>query len=204
VKVVVIAQYPIERKGIISIISKQNNIQVSGEAATLTEGLNLLKDAKPDIAIVDTKLGDSTGLDLITMAKEKDISCKFILIGYIYEEDFISRALKSGVEGYLLRDAYPEDIIYAINQVIRGRQYFDAAILEYVLDARKPNISLLTPRETEILMELGKGLSNKQIAKIHYITEHTVKKHISRILRKLELKDRTQAAIYANKLRTGI
>lgn len=199
-KVVVIAQYPIERKGIISIISKQNNIQVSGEAATLTEGLNLLKDAKPDIAIVD----DSTGLDLITMAKEKDISCKFILIGYIYEEDFISRALKSGVEGYLLRDAYPEDIIYAINQVIRGRQYFDAAILEYVLDARKPNISLLTPRETEILMELGKGLSNKQIAKIHYITEHTVKKHISRILRKLELKDRTQAAIYANKLRTGI
>lgn len=203
-KVVVIAQYPIERKGIISIISKQNNIQVSGEAATLTEGLNLLKDAKPDIAIVDTKLGDSTGLDLITMAKGKDISCKFILIGYIYEEDFISRALKSGVEGYLLRDAYPEDIIYAINQVIRGRQYFDAAILEYVLDARKPNISLLTPRETEILMELGKGLSNKQIGKIHYITEHTVKKHISRILRELELKDRTQAAIYANKLRTGI
>lgn len=197
-KIVVIAVYPIVRKGIISITSKQKDIQISGEATDMKGGLQILKEIQPEIALVDVSLGSNTGLDLILRAKQEGLLCKFILMGFCNSEDFIVRAIRLGVDGYFLREAQPVEILYTINQVKRGKKHFDASFLELICDTSRDEIPNLTPREIEILIELGNGLTNKQIAKIFYITEHTVKKHVNQILHKLELNNRTQAAIFAN------
>jgi len=199
-KIVVIAGYPMVREGIISIISNQNDIEFSGEATTVREGLKLLEVTKPDIALVDANLGGKNGLEFIIAAKQRRLLSKFILMGFYRSKGFISKALEMEVEGYILREAHPEEILHSIRQVYRGKKYYDSDLLKYINLRNNEDILGLTSREKEVLMAVSKGLSNKQIAKSLFITEHTVKKHVSQILSKLELSDRTQAAIFANSI----
>lgn len=105
------------------------------------------------------------------------------------------------IEGVCLKEAFPEDLLYGIEVVARGRKYYDPVLMGSIMDHKsareKQELSELTPKELEVLMSLGKGRSNKEIANALYITEFTVKKHVSQVLAKLELADRTQAALYA-------
>lgn len=196
-KLVVVDDHTVVRKGIISMLSLDNSIQEIKEASNIEEAIKVLKNEKPDIALVDLKLQKEDGLDIIKEGKKMSLETKYIILtSFISREDFI-RAEKIGVDGYVMKNAYVEDILYALQIVKRGKMYIDSEILDYIDQKDDDDIcKTLTGRETDVLNELIKGLSNDEIAKKLYISENTVKKYVSNILSKLNLKSRTQAVAF--------
>lgn len=202
-KVVIVDDHPLVRRGLTSILSLDDSMKVLGEAANRREAMELLRTQKPDLALVDLRLADESGLDFITEATRQGGACKFVVLTSSTEERDFQRAKETGVDGYILKEALPEELIHALKIVGRGRKYYDPGVLELIMKSegnheKDEGLEQLTPKEKEVLIELGKGLSNKEISHSLYITEYTVKKHVSQILAKLGLSDRTQAALYAN------
>ncbi|HEY2422226.1 MAG TPA: response regulator transcription factor [Neobacillus sp.] len=201
-KVVIVDDHPLVRRGLTSILSLDGSMEVLGEAKNYKDALVLINTAKPDLALVDLRLADESGLDLITEVMQKGTTCKFVVLTSSTEEEDFLRAKETGVDGYVLKEALPEELIHALHIISQGRKYYDPGVFDLVMKSSEPledeHIEQLTPKEKEVLIELGKGLSNKDISQTLFITEYTVKKHVSQVLAKLELADRTQAALYAN------
>ncbi|WP_019413599.1 response regulator transcription factor [Paenisporosarcina sp. TG20] len=202
-KLVIVDDHPLVRKGLTSIFSLEESMEVLGEATNSKEAIELLGKTKPDLALVDLRLGDESGLELIVEVIRQGSTCKFVVLTSSTEEADFKRAKEIGVAGYLLKESLPEELIHALLVISKGRKYYDPGVLDLIMqsnDSLKEDgyIEQLTPKEKEILIELGKGRSNKEISKILYITEFTVKKHVSQVFAKLGLADRTQAALYAN------
>lgn len=202
-KVVIVDDHPLVRKGLTSILSLDGTMEVLGEATNSREALELFQTTKPDLVLVDLRLGNESGLELITDAKRLGVNCKFVVLTSSSEENDFKKAKEIGVEGYILKEALPEELLHALTVIRKGRKYYDTAVLDLLMNSNHPlvedgHIEQLTPKEKEILIELGKGHSNKEISKTLYITEFTVKKHVSQVFAKLGLADRTQAALYAN------
>ena len=203
-QIVIVDDHPLVRKGLTSILSMDGAMKVLGEAASRKEALTLFHKTKPDLAIVDLRLANESGLELIIEAKQQGIACKFVVLTSSTEERDFKQAKEIGVDGYILKEALPEELIHALGIIGRGRKYYDPGVfdLEGKLSEspfeEDGHIEQLTPKEKEVLLELGMGLSNKQISQALYITEYTVKKHVSQVLAKLDLADRTNAALYAN------
>lgn len=197
-KIAIIDDHPLARKGLASILSLEEDCETIIEATNVQEGIDIIDENRPDIALIDLRLGNESGLDIIKEVNQKVNSKFVILTSSANKEDFLM-AEHMGVDGYVLKEALPDELIYAIRLIRRGRKYYDPGLLAFKMTQEKNNrMSGLTAREQDVLNLLGKGLSNKQIAKELVITEHTVKKHVSQVLAKLELKDRTQVAIFAN------
>ncbi|AHM64841.1 nitrate/nitrite response regulator protein narL [Paenibacillus polymyxa] len=198
-KIVIVDDHPLVRKGLAAVISMQPNVQFAGEAQNQQEALAVIAETDPDLVLLDLKLADESGLDIIKIARGRGFRSKFILLtSSATREDFL-KAEEASVDGYVLKEALPEELIYAIHLVNKGRKYYDPAILENKLREDAGNLTDdLTPKEKEVLVELGQGACNREIASRLFISEFTVKKHVSQILAKLRLADRTQAALYAN------
>lgn len=200
-KLLIVDDHPLVRKGIISILSFEKNIEEIKEASSVAESIEMLIKHQPDIAILDLYLGEEDGLDIVRKAKIKKLQTKFIVLTTSSKSDDFKRAKDMDVDGYILKEAFTEDILYAIRVVYRGKRFYDPSILQYEFGHKdKTGIDELTQREVDVLRELGNGLCNSQIAKKLYISENTVKKHVSSILSKLSLHHRTEAALYANNL----
>lgn len=202
-KVILIDDHPLIRKGLKSAFALEGSIEVLGEASNSKEALLLLAKKTPDIAIVDIRLGNESGLALIQSAIAQNISCKFVILTSSTAEADFTKAKEIGVYGYMLKESLPEELLHGLQLIYKGRKYYDPTIFELMLNTDSSveedvQIQQLTPKEKEILIELGKGHSNKEISKIMYISEFTVKKHVSQIFAKLGLADRTEAALYAN------
>lgn len=199
-RIIIIDDHPLVRKGLSSVLNIESDIELIGESDNVKEALEMIKHKKPDLALVDLRLGSECGLEIISTAKKLDIETKFIVLTSSASIDDFMMAEECGAEGYVLKEALPEELLFAIRLVNRGRKYYDPELLEYKLKQHDNSYSeQLTDREKEVLKELGNGLNNRQIAEKLFITENTVKKHVSQILAKLNLNDRTQAALYANK-----
>lgn len=198
-KLLIVDDHPLVRKGLLSTLSFEEDMEQIQEASSVEEAMNMLTKLNPDISMIDLKLGKENGLEIVTRARKKNIKTKFIVLtSSSRKEDFL-KAQEAGVDGYLLKEAYTEDIIYALHVVARGKKFFDTDILQFKTnDSNQDSLGELTERERDVLVELGKGLSNTQIAKALYISENTVKKHISNILSKLGLSHRTEAALFIN------
>ena len=207
-KIVVVDDQTLIRKGLVSILSLLDSMEVIGEATNAQEALPLIQREKPDLAIVDFHLGKDCGLDLIKEARQMGCTCKFAIL--TYSKDLLSFELAKAmdVDGYISLEAHPEELIYAFHMIQRGRKYYDPDIIDLLMQPQKipridnGRVGQLTSKEREVLQKLGIGFSNKQIAENLFITENTVKKHVSQVLSKLNLVDRTQAALYANE--TGL
>ena len=203
-QIVIVDDHPLVRKGLLSILSIDGTIEVLGEAASRNEALTLFHNTKPDLAIVDLRLASESGLELIAEAKQQAVTCKFVVLTSSTEEHDFKRAKEIGVDGYILKEALPEELVHALQIISRGRKYYDPGVLDLVLKSSESpfendgHIEQLTTKEKEVLLEIGMGHSNKQISQALYITEYTVKKHVSQVLAKLDLADRTNAALYAN------
>jgi two-component system nitrate/nitrite response regulator NarL len=195
-KILIVDDHPLVRKGISSVLSFEENIGKILEASNPEEAIEILDADKFTLAIVDLNLGNRDGLEIVSKARKLGIKTKFlILTSSVRKEDFF-RAKEIGVDGYILKEAFAEDIIYAIHVVLRGKEYIDPEIIRYQTNNNHENtLDELTPRENDVLMELSKGYSNYEIGKELFISENTVKKHVSNILSKLELNHRTQAAL---------
>lgn len=201
-KLLIVDDHDIVRKGIISALSFEEEFEEINEACNISEGMKMLRIHKPDIAIIDVSLRkNENGMEIIKNAKAEKITAQFVILtSSSRQEDYIY-ARELGVSGYVLKDSPIEDIIYALKTVAKGRQFFDSSMQSYTPKGTHEQIKeILTDRELEVFRALGIGLTNAQIAERLYITENTVKKHISSILSKLELSHRTEAALYAASL----
>jgi two-component system nitrate/nitrite response regulator NarL len=199
-KVIVVDDHPLVCEGIKAILDHEEGMEMAGSAGSGLEAEQLFAKIRPDMALVDLRLPGENGIDIIRRLRQLAPDCRFVLLTTYAEPDDVRRAMEAGVDGYILKEALPEEMTAALRLVGRGRPYFDPTVMQMMLHQPKKGedqISDLTERELEVLRALTHGLSNREIAGTLYVTEHTVKKHISSILSKLELKDRTQAALYA-------
>lgn len=201
IQILILDDHPLVRQGIRTIVSSSPLIHVLGEAANTKEALLLLEQSKPDLVLVDLNLGSENGLDMIQEVRRAGHICKFMILTSSITRSELLLAQSQQIEGICLKEAFPEDLLYAIEVVARGRKYYDPDLMSSLMDdagAKEEQVmSDLTPKELEVLLALGKGRSNKEIANELFITEFTVKKHVSQVLAKLDLTDRTQAALYA-------
>ena len=194
-KIIIVDDHPLVRQGLASLISMESDMELIGECSNVQEALTMIDEKKPDLAIIDLKLGKESGLEIVSADKEH--KCKYVILTSSAAYADFKKSEEVNVDGYVLKEALPEELLYALRLVGRGRKYYDPVLLEYKLQEGNDNLTL---REKEVLQKLGQGLNNQEIADDLFISENTVKKHVSQILAKLNLHDRTQAALYANNM----
>lgn len=201
-KIIVISNYDVIREGIVSVISKVDNISVEFMGNTINEALFMIKSKYADVLLLDIHDDNKDELDLLDGIISSGIKLKLLLLDFNGNSEIFVKALKYGVQGYILGKANEEELIYALDQIYKGKKFFDAYFVDCIVNEKNqlPNkLDLLTSREREILVEVAKGLTNREISERLYITEHTVKKHINHIFDKLNFNDRTELIFYLNK-----
>ena len=199
-KVIAVDDHPLVRRGVEVVVALEDDLELVGFAANGVEAAQLFADASPDVALVDLRIPGEHGLDIVRKGREICPACKFIILTSYATEEEIREAMALKVDGYILKEALPEELISAIRMVYKGKKYFDPAVVQYAMNEKNSQdnpLGSLTPRELDVLAALAQGMNNKAIADKLFISEHTVKKHIGQILEKLELHDRTQAALFA-------
>lgn len=202
IKVLIADDDAIVREGLKMIISSQQDMSVAGEACNGNEALQLCREIRPDVALMDIRMPECDGITAAENMLAENL-CAPLLLTTFNEEDFILRALKSGINGYILKNSPAERIISAVRTVSMGGTVFQQDIMEYVrgrIDAAScisggEIFDLLSPRETDIVKLIAEGLSNREIADRLFISNGTVRNHISTILEKTGLEHRTQLAV---------
>jgi NarL family two-component system response regulator LiaR len=206
IKVVVVDDHDMVRKGIISYLLTESNIEVVGEARNGNEGVQLVKKVKPDIVLMDLLMENGNGITATKEILSFQPNCKVIIITSYYDDQQVFPALEAGAFSYLLKTASANEIVQAIYKAVKGETIIEPKVANKMLNRfraseRKPHDDL-TERELDVLKCLGEGMTNQEISEELFIGVKTVKTHVSNILSKLSVSDRTQAAVYAN--RNGI
>ncbi len=197
-RVAIIDDHPVVRGGVRQMLSLESDIQVVGTAASVQEGLELLTAERPDIAMVDLRMPGGGGLELIRRARQVVPECRFIILTAYASQGEVAQAAREDISGYILKEALPEEMISALRLVAQGRRYYDPAIIDTIMGREESNLLRdLTRREMDILYCLVEGQGNSDIADSLHISENTVRRHVSNILAKLQVKNRVQAAHYA-------
>lgn len=194
--VTIVDDHPLVRKGLIALLEGTQGFTVVGEEGTVARAVEQIVGRRPDLALIDLRLTDGDGLDILLRSRERGVASRFIVITSSANRGDFERAVEAGVDGYILKDALPEELLYAVKLVAQGRRYYDPAMIRTAWEEPR-ELGRLTHREREVLSSLGRGSKNSEIARELFITEFTVKKYVSQILDKLSLQDRTQAALWA-------
>jgi two-component system, NarL family, response regulator LiaR len=209
-RLLIVDDHALVRQGLRTFLELQDNsespIEVIGEAANGARAVDLAQHLQPDIVLLDLVMPEMDGIQAIPKILESSPMSKIIVLTSFGEEDKVLPAIRAGAHGYLLKDIPPEELVRAIREAHLGKAQLHpeaAKKLMLALAAQESNRgqtkSDLTDREQEVLSLLADGLSNREIGQKIFISEKTVKTHVSSILGKLHLADRTQAAIYALK-----
>ena len=210
IRVLVVDDQTVVREGVVSILSFQSDINVVGQAKDGQEAILLAAQEKPDVILLDLVMPRLDGLDSITQLREVAPGTKILILTGYADPEKVFRAIKAGAIGYLLKDSTWEQLLQAIRDVSKGQSYIDSSIALKLIQEINPAPSLaqvnqsiiLTQREHETLALIAKGLSNQEIALKLFVHERTVAKYVGNILSKLQLANRTQAALYA--IREGL
>jgi two-component system nitrate/nitrite response regulator NarL len=208
IKVLIVDDHTLFRKGLINVLQQQPGIEVVGEAKDGKEGTELAQTLKPDVILMDVQMPVLSGIQATQAIRETDPNIRIIMLTVSEEDDDLFSAIKAGARGYLVKNIEPDQLIKAIQLVVKGESVIPHTMASKVLTefsriARKADqppdteSKPLTPREREILQLLGRGGSNKEIANRLCLSEQTVKIHLKNILKKLHMNNRIQAAIYA-------
>jgi two-component system, NarL family, response regulator LiaR len=200
VTVLIADDHPVVRQGLRTFLDLQDDLAVIGEAATGAEAVAKAEELLPDIVLLDLVMPDLDGIEAARRIRDISPATKVIVLTSYAEDEKIFPAIKAGAASYLLKDVEPEELASGIRRVHHGEALLHptiAARLMREVTGEKAEAELLTARELEVLGRLAKGLSNKGIAEQLVVSEKTVKTHVSNILAKLHLADRTQAAVYA-------
>lgn len=182
------------------IVNSSDNINVIATGNNGHDAINLYKIHKPDVILMDIRMGEFTGLDAAEEILKSDKNAKILFLTTFADEEYIARALRLGTKGYLLKQNF-DSIVPSIIAVMNGQRVFGDEIISKLPDIYStsiPNFSNygLTERETEVVTKIAEGLSNKEISDILFLSEGTIRNYISVILEKLNLRDRTQIAIF--------
>ena len=193
--------HPVVRQGLKTFLELQPDVSVAGEACDGAEAVALAADLLPDVVLLDLVMPGLGGPETIRRIRAASPETKVIVLTSFAGDDELFPALRAGADAYLLKDVEPRELVEAIRRVHAGEAPLDpkvaASVLRELAGDSAPHQDPLTPRELEVLRLLARGLSNKAIAAELVVSEKTVKTHVSSILGKLGLTDRTQAALYA-------
>lgn len=208
IRVYVTDDHPIVRRGIKQLLSTEPGIEVVGEATNGREAVVDVDKLKPDIVLMDLVMPVMDGIEAIRQIKADYPSIQILVLTSFATDDKIFPAIKAGALGYLIKDTGPEELVHAIRQVHQGQLTLHPTIAQKLLkeltltSRQTPSPDPLTDREVEVLKLIARGLSNQEIAETLVVSVATVYTHVSKILDKLHLASRTQAALYA--LREGL
>jgi len=204
IKVVVADDHPVVREGLRSFLASRPGLDVVGEAADADGLVAAAEELQPDVVLVDLMMPGG-GIEAIHRLQSLDAPPRALVLTSFAGDDQVIPALRAGAAGYLLKDVDPVDLEAAIRTVHAGGALLDPSVAARVIDeVRAPTgppdddrLGRLTPREREVLAALARGRSNREIAAELFVSEKTVKTHVSSVLSKLRVNDRTQAALYA-------
>lgn len=208
INVVVADDHSMVRQGIKQILELEPDIVVSAQASNGKEAVDVSEACNPDVVLMDINMPILNGLQAVKEMRDKGIDSKVIMLTIHEDREYLFKSLQSGAQGYVLKDAEPSVLIDAIRNVASGETYIQSNMTTELVkefnrvtkrEREREFETNLTAREVEVLNLIADGLLNKEIAKKLYISEKTVKNHVSSIFRKLNVCDRTQAAIYAFK-----
>lgn len=204
--ILVIDDHPLMRKGILQLIALEDSLRLAGEAGNGQRGLELARQLRPDLILLDLNLRGLSGLDTLRALKAADLDARVIILTVSDSEEDVVAALRLGADGYLLKDMEPEEVLESLKTAARGQIVLGERVAAILADAlrhesqpRPIDSVKLTEREREILSLVAAGHSNKLIARKLKITEGTVKVHVKHLLRKLNLDSRVEAAVWAVK-----
>ena len=200
ISVVIADDHPFVRHGLRTYLETLEDMDVAGEATNGVEAVELVERLLPDVVLMDLVMPELDGVGAIRRIQEVAPSTRVIALTSFVDDEKVFPAIKAGAAGYLLKDVRPADLADAVRKASRGEALLApsvAARLMQEVSGERPAPAGLTERELEVLRLIARGMSNKQIAKELVVSEKTVKTHVSNILAKLHLADRTQAALYA-------
>lgn len=204
-KVMIADDHSLIREGIKQLLEFDGSIEVVAEASNGQECLEKLNNISFDVLLLDINLPDKNGLEVLEEIKKNNPEIKVLILTVHNELEYLIKAVDIGVDGYILKDSESSELKKAIQYVISGENYIQASLLPALnnrlanRDIDRDKIDSLTGREMEVLIQIANGMINKEIAMNLNISERTVKNHISNIFKKIDVSDRTQAAVFAIK-----
>lgn len=193
------------REGLKQLLEFDGSIEVVAEASNGIECLEKLNSFQPDVLLLDINMPDKNGIEVLREMKAENSPVKVLILTVHNELEYLMNAVDIGVDGYILKDSELAELKRAISAVIDGENYIQPSLIPALnnqlvnRDIEKDKINLLTNRELEVLAQVANGMFNKEIATNLNISERTVKNHISNIFKKIDVSDRTQAAVFAIK-----
>jgi DNA-binding NarL/FixJ family response regulator len=210
IRILVADDHNVVRRGLVFFLKTQDHIEIIGEARNGKEAVQMAGALKPDLVLMDLVMPIMDGIEATREIKKQFPDMKVMILTSFSDQDHVIPAIEAGASGYQLKDIEPDELVRNIKQLMKGENQLHPKATTHLLshfnalnnnEERKP-LDNLTKRELEVLKEIAKGKSNKEISSALFITEKTVKTHVSSILAKLELADRTQAALFA--VRNGV
>jgi DNA-binding NarL/FixJ family response regulator len=205
IKILIADDHPVVREGVISMLSREVDFQVIGEAKDGVEAVNKARELKPDVVLMDLRMPEMDGVEAMRQIHSTMPDIKFIILTTYSDDDYIFSGIEAGARAYLLKDAPREDLFKAIRSVYRGESLIQPVVASKLLDRfsqlsrRSPSGEELSDRELEVLCLMAKGAANKEISAELNIAQSTVKTHITNIFQKLGVNDRTEAVTQALK-----
>ncbi len=203
IKVMLADDHVLMREGIKQLLEFDGTIEVVEEASDGMECLDILRSSKPDILLLDINMPKKNGIQVLEEIRKRKLNIKVLILTVHNEVEYLLKAVDIGVDGYLLKDSESTELKKAIIAVLNGESYIQHSLIPTLnsrliaRDIDKDRINALTKRELEVLIQVSNGMFNKEIATFLNISERTVKNHISNIFKKIDVSDRTQAAVFA-------
>lgn len=199
IRVLVVDDHPVVRHGIVSILRWEPDIELVGEAADGLEAVRLILEQRPDVVLLDLRLPGLPGVDVMRQVRAQLPGVRFLVLTTYDTDKYIGTALTAGAQGYLLKDATPDELARAVRSLMEGGAALEPAVAARLLErmAEPANVDELSVRELEVLRLLVAGASNKMLAVQLNLSENTVKSHISHIFGKLQVQNRAEAVAVA-------
>ena len=209
IRVFLLDDHELVREGIRLLLESDDDIEVVGEAATAAEAMDRIPLCKPDVAILDVRLEAGSGIEVCRDARSLMPELNCLMLTSFADDEALFASVMAGAAGYILKQVKARDLLVDVHRVAAGESLLDpktvARVVERISNPPKtdPEFQALTPQERRILDLIAEGRTNRQIADSMFLAEHTVKNYITGLLRKLKMSSRTEAAIYATKLKAG-
>lgn len=203
IKVMIVDDHSLIREGLKQLLEFDGSIEIVAEATNGIECLEKLNIYEPDVLLLDINMPEKNGIEVLREMKVNNSPVKVLILTVHNELEYLMNAVDIGVDGYILKDSEFVELKRAINAVLEGENYIQPSLIPALnsqlvnRDIEKDKIALLTSRELEVLAQVANGMFNKEIATNLNISERTVKNHISNIFKKIDVSDRTQAAVFA-------
>jgi DNA-binding NarL/FixJ family response regulator len=205
IRVFLLDDHEIVRRGLRELLERQGDIEVVGESGLAKEATARIPALRPDVAVLDGRLPDGSGIDVCRDVRSIDPSIKALILTSYDADDALFSAIMAGAAGYVLKQVRGTDLLETVRRVAEGQSMLDPAVTAQVLERlrRGPDTSdalaVLTDRERQILELIGEGLTNRQIGERIFLAEKTIKNYVSSLLAKLGLERRTPAAVFATR-----